>query len=133
MNLIKQFFTTQYLFDVNTAFISPKEKLFFIAGLVLVLLAIVLKISTVLAANPVEKKYRQKFYSLFLSVGLGELFWYLCRYENVSVFDTKFFAWLVILIAVIWLVVILVSIARHYKDEKVFWEKEQVRMKYLPK
>lgn len=133
MNELKHFFSNQYLFQVNSAFISPKEKLFFIAGAVLVLLSAVLKISSILSLNPVEKKYREKFYRMFLTVGLLELFWYLCRYENISFFETKFVAWLIILIAAIWLVVIFISIFKNYKQEKVAWEKEQVRLKYLPR
>lgn len=132
MNLLKQFFTTQYLFNVNSAFISPKEKLFFLVGAILVLLGVVLKISSVLSPNPIDKKYRQKFYLLFLTVGLLELFWYLCRYENVRFFNTHFVAWIYILIGIIWFVVILVKAFRNYSREKMLWEKDQVKLKYLP-
>jgi hypothetical protein len=132
MNL-KQYFTSQYLFQFNTAYISPQEKLFFLAGVILILLSIVLKIASVLAPNPVDAKYRQKFYRLFLSIGLAGIFWYLCCYENAMFFGTRFTAFLIVLIGIIWLVAILISILKNYKTEKVVWEKEQVRLRYLPK
>ncbi len=131
MNL-KSFFTSQYLFQINPAFISPTEKLFALVGAVLVLLAIVFKISSVLAPAPVDKKFRGKFFSLFLTIGLGELFWYFCRYQNIKFFGSHFMAWLIILIGLIWLGVIAVRMIKNYRKEKVAWEKEQVKSKYLP-
>jgi hypothetical protein len=130
---IKSFFTPQYLFQVNSAFISPKEKLFFLSGVILVLLSIVLKIAAVLSASPVDAKYRNKFFSLFLSIGLSQVVWYLCRYENVTFFDSRFVEWLIVFIAVAWFVVIVVKAIKNYGKEKVVWQKEQVRLKYLPK
>ncbi len=130
---IKQLFTYQNLFQINTAFISPREKLFFLSGVILILLSIVLKISSILAPNPVDGKYRQKFYHLFLSIGLVEILWYLCRYENAMFFGTHFVALLIVLIGLVWLVAILTGMLKNYKKEKDVWEKEQVRLKYLPK
>jgi hypothetical protein len=131
MNL-KSFVTPQYLFQFNAAYVSPGEKLFFLAGCVLILLGAALKISAVLAPDPVDAKYRQKLYHLFLSVGLGEIFWYLCRYENVMFFGTRFVALFIILIGLVWFAAVLVSLFKNYKKEKTVWEKEQVRLKYLP-
>jgi Ca2+/Na+ antiporter len=133
MKFFKTFFTPQYLFQVNSAFISPAEKLFFLAGGILVLLAAVLKIASVLALNPVDRAYRQKFYRLFLSIGISALIWYLCRFENVTFFDTRFVEWLIVLLAIIWFVVIVVKTIKNYGKEKNAWDKEQVRLKYLPK
>lgn len=132
MNL-KQYFTSQYLFKINPAFIDSGEKLMGLLGVVLVLLAAVLKISAVLAPTPLDKKYRNKFYSLFLTIGLLEVFWYLCRYENVRFFGTRFVAWLYLLVGLVWLVSLLVKTMKNYKPEKLAWEKEQLKGKYLPK
>ena len=125
--------TSQNLFQVNTAFISTQEKFFFLLGGILVLLAIVTKIAATLAANPIETKYRAKFYRLFLTIGFGELIWYLLRYENVRYFGTPFVAWLLVLWAVIWLVWLIVKTVINYGKEKQIWDKEQVKQKYLPK
>ena len=132
MNL-KQYLTPQFLFTYNTANVSPTEKLIFIFAIVSVLLAIVLKIASVLSPNPVDAKYRGKFYRLFLTIGLSGLAWYFCRYENVKFFGTHFIAGLIILAAIIWFIALLVGIFKHYKTDKNVWDKEQVRLKYLPK
>jgi len=92
-----------------------------------------MKIAGMLAPSSVDEKYRLKFYNLFLTIGLAELLWYACRYENIRFFDTQFMAWLIVLVGLIWLVKIVVSVFKNYKKEKLVWEKEQVRQKYLPK
>ncbi len=130
---LKQFFTSQYLFQVNPAYISPREKLVFMAGVVFLLLAIVLKIAAGFSATPVEKHYRQKFFRFFLYGGLLELVWYLCRYENVSFFDSRFVLWLLNLVLLVWLVGLLVRTIRHYGPAKNEWNKSQLKEKYLPK
>ncbi len=132
MNL-KNYFTSQYLFQINTAYISPAEKLFLFSGAILVLLAIVLKVSAALAPTPADKKYRQKFFSLFATIGLSQMVWYLCRWQNVRFFGSHFIAWAIVLVAVVWFVKILISIYKTYREEKTVWEKEQVKLKYLPK
>jgi len=132
MNL-KSYFTYNNLFQINSAVVSPQEKVFFIGGIVLLLLAIVLKIAGKLAPTPTDSKYRNKFYRLFLTIGIAQVFWFLCRYENVKFFGSHFVAMLIVLIGIIWFVWILLKILKNYKTEKVVWEKEQLRMKYLPK
>jgi len=132
MNFLKQYFTSQYLFQIDTAFISPREKLMFFTGGILVLVAIVVKIAAVLAPNPVDKKYRNKFYSLFLSIGLAALVWYFFRYEDVLFFGTRFVEWFIILLAAVWFVWLVVYTIMHYPKEKEIWDKEQIRQKYLP-
>lgn len=130
---IKTYFTSEYLFQINNAYISPQEKLFFLSGVILVLLAIVMKISSVLAPTPVDGKYRKKFYYIFLTIGLSELLWYLCRYENIRFFGSHFVVWLIVLIGLVWFFKILISALKNYSKEKVVWEKEQLKLKYLPK
>lgn len=131
--ILKQFVSPQFLFTFNSANIDPGEKLVFIFGVVLVLLAIVLKISAILAPNPVDSKYRQKFYRLFLTIGFGEVFWYLLRYENAMFLGTHFVAMAIAAMGLLWFVVIIINLARKYKADKMVWDKEQVRLKYLPK
>ncbi|MDR3642494.1 MAG: hypothetical protein P4L74_02590 [Candidatus Doudnabacteria bacterium] len=130
---IKQYISPEFLFTFNSANISPGEKLVFISGIILVLLAIVLKISAILAPNPVDAKYRRKFYGLFLTVGLGEIFWYFLRYENAMFLGTHFVALIIAVVGIVWFAVLVTNMARHYKGNKQVWDKEQVRLKYLPK
>lgn len=130
---IQDFFTRQYLFDINNAFVSPAQKLMLFGGAVLVLVAVALKIAAMVAPTPIDSKYRQKFYNLFLTIGLLSLLWYLCRFENVMFFGSRFVAFAILLLGAVWLVMILVSMIRKYGSEKQSFEKEQIKLKYLPK
>jgi hypothetical protein len=127
------YFTSQYLFYINSAFVSPGEKLFFILGVVLLLLAIVTKIAGMLAPSPVDSKHRNKFYMLFLTIGIAEVVWYGLRYQNVRFFGTRFVAWVILLSGLVWLITLLVKALRNYSKEKTGWEKQQLKSKYLPK
>lgn len=129
----KQFLSPQYFFQINRVLIAEGDKWFFVAGIVLVIMAIVFKLGALYAPDSVNRKYRQKFFSLLLSIGLAEMVWYGARVQNVSFFGTHFTAWLVVLIGLVWLAVLMVKMFRHFGKEKRAWDKEQVRLKYLPK
>ena len=131
MNL-KTFFSYQNLFQINTAYISPQEKMFLLAGGVAVLVAIVLKIAAVMAPNPVDKTFRNKLYRAFLFLGLGQMVWYFLRYENVKFFGSIFISLILCLIFIIWLVFIAGHFVKNYKSQKMEWEKNQQKAKYLP-
>ncbi len=130
---IKNIFSYQNLFQINTAFISPGEKLFFMAGAISFLIAVILKIASILATSPVDKEYRNNFYKVFAFFGLGQMLWYVLRSQNITFFGTKFVAFLVILIAIIWFVWVVIKFIKNYSTKKDVWEKEQQKLKYLPK
>lgn len=130
---IKDFFSYHNLFQFNTAYVSPQEKLFLIGGGVAILIAIVAKIAAVLAPSPVDKKFRSKIYRAFLFLGLSEVIWYFLRSQNVQFFGTLFMNLLLISIFLIWSGFIATSFFKNYKKEKVEWEKEQLKAKYLQK
>lgn len=125
--------SAEYLFNINTIMLTRSDKLFFIIGSVFVLLAVVLKIAALYAPNPVDTAIRNRFFRLFLTIGLIEVIWFGARYQNVRFFGSHFVALLTLLIGLIWFVQIVVAAFRHYKTDKTAWEKEQVKLKYLPK
>jgi Ca2+/Na+ antiporter len=129
----KNIFTYQNLFQINSAFISPAEKLFFMAGAIGFLIAIILKIASVMAISPVDKEYRNSFYKVFSFFGLGQMFWYVLRSQNITFFGSKFIAFLIILVSIIWFVWVVVKFIKNYSVQKDTWEKEQQKQKYLPK
>ncbi len=129
---LKQFFTFKYLFEINRVLVETLDKWFFVVGLVLVILAIVFKLAVLYAPDPVNKKYRQKFFSLFLSVGVSLMVWYGARVENVNFFGTHFVAWLIVLIGLVWFFWVVAKIIRNFGKDKREWDKEQVKRKYLP-
>ncbi len=128
---IKNLLTSQYLFQINP--VVAKDKLALMAGGVLVLIAIVLKISSVMAPTPADKKYRGKFYVALLTIGILEMVWYEFRAQNITLFGSYFANWLIILVGLVWLVWLAVKTIKHYGEEKTVWVKEQQKLKYLPK
>ena len=128
----KNLISIQYLFTIE-AVLTRTDKLFLLLGAIAVALAVLMKIASVTALNPVDKKFRGKFYRLLLTVGLWEIIWFGCRYENVRFFGTHFVALLGLLIALVWFVMIIVKMIKNYRGEKTVWEKEQVKLRYLPK
>ena len=122
MNL-KYYLTSQYLFQINP--VVAKDKLALMAGGVLVLIAIVLKISSVMAPTPADKKCRGKFYVAMLTIGILEMLWYVFRAQNITLFGSYFANWLIVLIGLVWMVWLTVKTVKHYGAEKSVWTKEQ--------
>ena len=121
-----------YLFT-NAVIFTRSDKLFFAIGAIMVVLAIVVKIAAMSAPNVVDKKLRNKFYHLLLTIGLSEVVWFGFRYENADFLGSHFVALIILVIGLIWLVWLLASIMKNYKADKVVWDKEQQKLKYLPK
>ena len=130
---ISAYFTTNFLFQINRIQIQPADKFFLLVGVVALVLAVILKLAVKFAPSPIDEKYRNKLFNVFLFLSLAELVWYGARIQNVRLFGTHFAAMLIILISFIWLVMVLWKMLRKYRGEKTEWEKEQVKLKYLPK
>ncbi len=134
MNL-KPYFTSDYLFKVNSVSFQAQaaDKAFLLIGLAFVLLAIVFKLGEAKADNPVDKKVRRKFFNLCLTFGLSETAWFGFRGQQINFFGSHFVAWLAVFACLGWLVVLIVKLIKNYRTDKTAWEKERVRMRYLPK
>lgn len=132
MNL-KTFFTSNYLFNANAIGLTKGDQAMLFFGLTSILLAVVFKIASVSAPTPPDKAFRSKLFNIFLTLGISETVWAGFRYQNIRFFGSRFVAWLIVSICLVWLIVALVKIIKNYSSEKQIWEKEQVKAKYLPK
>ncbi len=94
-------YSFDYLFTVNRISLTRSDKIFFVLAMGFVLLAIVLKIAAHYAPSQVDKKYRDKFYGLFLTAGLLEMFWFAMRYQDIRFFGSHFLALIILLIGLI--------------------------------
>lgn len=130
---IKEFFTKQYLFEIDRVMLHKSDKALAFLGAGLLVLGLVFKLAAVYSPNLVDAKYRQKFFKLFFSIGLAEIVWYGFRVEFVSFFGSHFVAFLILFIGLIWLVVLAIKMAKNYKAEKTEMEKQELKAKYLPK
>ena len=125
--------TKDYLLNINRVLLTRSDKLFFVIGAAMVILAIVFKIASLYAPNPVDKILRNKFFRLFLTIGISEVIWFGARFENIPFFGSHAVALAILLIGAAWLIQLAASIIKNYKADKVTWEKEQMKLKYLPK
>lgn len=130
---LKNIFSYQNLFQINTAFLSPQEKILFLVGVVAFLLSIIFRISASLAPNPIDKEFRHKLYRVFMFCGVGEMLWYLVRWQNVPFFGTHFISGAIFFIAFVWLIWIIATVIKNYSSKKEAWNKEQLKLKYLQK
>jgi len=121
-----------YLFDINRVLLTRSDKLFAILGLAMAVLAIAFKLASMYAPNPVDKVLRNKFFRMFLTIGVLEVVWFGARYQNIMFFGSHFVALLILFIGILWFVKLAISVIRHYGSEKEIWEKEQIKAKYLP-
>lgn len=129
----KELVTSKFLFQIDTVMLHRSDKILLLAGGIFVVLAVIFKLAAAYAPTPIDKKYRQKFYTLFLTIGVSEVIWFGARYYFIRFFGSHFTALLVLLIGLVWFGYIAAKMIKNYKSEKTAWEKEQVKLKYLPK
>ena len=128
----KKLLSYQYLFEVNPVLLTRSDKFFAAIGVVCVILAIVFKISAIYSPSPIDKNMRERFFNLFLTIGILEVIWFGARYQNIRFFGSHFIALLILVIGLVWLVNLILKIVKNYSIEKSAWEKDQVKNKYLP-
>lgn len=131
--MFKVFFTPKFLFEINRVQIQPADKFFLLVGVVALVFAVIFKLAAKFSPNPVDAKYRNKLFNVFLFLSLSEIIWYGARAQLVRFFGMHLVAMLVICIAFVWFIAVIWKMIRNYRAEKTVWEKEQVKLKYLPK
>lgn len=129
----KKLVSLSYLFQTEGVILSRSDKIFFMAACLSLLLSVVFKIAELMSKNPVDKNFRGKYFNLFLTLAIWELVWFGSRYESVRFFGSHFVALLGFIVAGVWFVLLTIKMAKEYRPAVSAWEKEQVRLKYLPK
>lgn len=75
----------------------------------------------------------RKFKNLTLSTGLSGLVWFGIRYENTPILGSRYWAGLILIMALVWIGVFLKYMVFDYKKSKVQYERELLKNKYLPR
>lgn len=104
--------------------------LWLFAGIAIV--GIVLKISFRFLKHPVIRKLLNRFSNAGLVMGLVGLIWFGMRYENAQIFSYRYWAALVIIILVIWLVFIFKYWLTNFRSEKQSYDRMLLNSKYIP-
>jgi hypothetical protein len=130
---IRHLFTKSFLFQPEYVGVQRADKVIVILGLVAIFVAIAFKVASIYSGTPALKKYTVKFYHLFLTMGISTALWYACVYEHLRFLSWRAIPGLLFIWGVVWFVRIVVHMARNYSSEKETYEKEQLKLKYLPK
>lgn len=125
-------FTEQFLFQINRVQLETSDRALLVIGIVFILTAILFKLGAHFAPSSVDAKYRNKFFYLFLTVGLLEVVWFGARAQFVRFFGTHFVALVILLIGLVWFGFIIGKMIKHYRREKQEWERVELKKKYLP-
>ena len=133
LNLIK-FFNLSYLFDLRPSiYASTVYFLLAVFGALIVLSLLIKIIEQKFKPQQFLKKLFQKYFSLFLTMGLVGLALLWFRYENAAVLSARFWLLVWALAFVIWLVNIFQYQLKIVPPAREKSEQKKIFQKYLPK
>ena len=133
MNKLKALVNYDYLFSIDRLSLHRTDTIAGIIGVVTVVVGVVLSVMMMVQKQHLKKEFLWRLAKPFLFLGITEIIWYGARYEFVSFFGSHFVAFLLILIALIWLATSLRWRMNVYPGLYAAWEKEQLKQKYLSK
>lgn len=129
--ILKNVFTPGYIFDFSAMTLTQGDRVYMIAGLLMVLLGAGFKLMSNFSKDPVTKRLWHRFASPLVVGGILEVLWYALREQNIKLFGSHFAAWAIIIV----ILVVLYFPARYwlsrYKEDRQKWEKQQVKLKYI--
>ncbi len=130
---IKTLVSKTFLFDVGFPAVRNFDQAWLIISLGALAIGAVLWLAYKLSSVPVDIKYRHKLASPLLFMGLCGLVWYGLRYQQVRLLSARVIIILIAVVSIIWLVFVIAKMFKNYNSEKMNWEKQQLKAKYLPK
>lgn len=128
-------FSKDFLFYINRVNLETVDYAFVFVAVALVVLGCVfwfLYRSIKKTSKPLALVYR-KFAHLGLTMGILGVMWFGARVEYVRWFGTHFSYLVLVLVALVWLARLVWFVVKPYKAQKVAWEKEALKNKYLAK
>jgi hypothetical protein len=121
-----------YLFGPNPIELSRSDKIFFVLGVLLILVSIGFKFAAVRQAGGSPKKFLQnRVFHWGLTMGILVLVWTAMRFENIPWLSVRFLALILFIVSAVWLFYILRYFLKQYRDQQKSWEEELVKKKYL--
>jgi hypothetical protein len=129
----KNLLTSDYWFDVDRTRLHVFDKTVLGVAIGLVLLSGVLYLVKRKVQNPFDKQIAEKLAVAIFWLGVLEALWFGLRFEYVAMLGTKFVATLIAVAFGIRIIYLLIKYLRNRKAALVAWQKEQTKLKYLPK
>ena len=130
--MLSQFKDYYFWFAQPPTILTQTDKAIGYIFLGLVVLGIVLGFWGRFAKPGVNKKLLRKFFSVIFTTGVSGLIWFGLRFENTYIFSQRYWAAITVIIGLVWLVFVLKYLVFRYRKEKVEFDKELVKSKYLP-
>ncbi len=123
-----------YLLGPNPLDLSRSDTIFFWVSLVFLVVAVVGKVIALRAPADGPKRYLfNRFFHLFLTIGIFTLVWVGTRFENIPWLSAHIVVLILFLIWFTWLVFIALFYFQKYRYSQRQWEDEAVKQKYLTK
>lgn len=123
--------TTKFWFAIDRSMIHLSDKVFLLAGAVLIVLAIAAFVYSKLIDNKFLALVASRVAKIFFTIGILEVIWFGLRYQLVQVFGTRFVAVLILLTGLVWLYFPIRYLITHYKEDMERAQREASREKYL--
>ena len=124
--------TSKFWFEIDRmTSISLADKIILWTGVALLALGIILLVYRLLTKNILLKPVIGRVSSVFISVGLLEMLWFLLRTQYVNTLGARITALLIGLIGLGFLFGPLKYFLKQYRQDKVNYQKQQVKEKYL--
>lgn len=121
-----------FWFSQPSAVLNNYDSYFMWLFVALTVVGILMKVGAAFSKHPVTRKLIQKFANAGLWMGIIGLFWYGFRYESTPIFAYRFWAGVIVLISLIWLVFVLKYLFTKFALEKRDYDKAQLNSRYIP-
>lgn len=126
------FLTRQFWFGIDRFNgVSLIDKIILWFGVALLVFGIAVLVYRIVSINTLIKPMLGRVSSIFITLGLVEMFWFLLRSQFVNTLGTRFSALLVAIIAFGFLIKPLKYFLREYRQDLIRFHKEQLKQKYL--
>lgn len=127
----KELISGEYWFGVDRATMHLTDKIILYFGVGLVVLAIVLLVFKLLSKNDLIRPVYNRLISVFFTVGLLEMLWFLLRSQYVYALGSRLAALVVGVIGLIYLYKPAKYLLLQYKKDSQVLSKQQLKEKYL--
>ncbi len=127
----KVFLTNNFWFSVDRAGLHRADYVILYFGIALAGLGILLALYKRFAKNEFLKKIAGRISTIFFTIGLAEVVWFIFRNEYAKALGTKFAAAIVVLIGLVWLYFPIKYLVTRYKTDMAEAQRKVQREKYL--
>lgn len=127
----KELITKQYWFGLDRGVVHLTDQIILYAGAALVLFGVILLIVKLISKDTLKKPQISRVSSVFITVGLLEMLWYVLRWQYVNALGSRFMAALIGVIGLMFLWKPIKYFLFSYRKDVVIQSKEQLKEKYL--